>query len=94
LAGTSNAFAHYARASGGQETVDTGSPFTDWHIYTLEWSPGRVRFLLDEKVVLETTKFVPSKPMRWQLQTETNGSGTHTGRLLVDWVSTWSSTAR
>lgn len=94
LAGTSNAFAHYARASGGQETVDTGSPFTDWHVYTLEWSPGRVRFLLDEKVVLETTKFVPSKPMRWQLQTETNGSGTHTGRLLVDWVSTWSSTAR
>jgi hypothetical protein len=90
LAGTSSGFHHYALASGGQETVDTGVAFTDWHIYTIEWSPGRVRFLLDDGVVLDTTRYIPSKPMRWQLQTETNGYGNHRGRLLVDWVSVWS----
>ena len=92
LAGTSSAFAHYASSAGGQDTVDTGVPFTGWHVYTIEWKPGRVRFLLDDTVVLESTKNVPSKPMRWQLQTETDGNGTHAGHLLVDWVSAWSST--
>lgn len=87
---TAGAFHHYARASGGQDAFDTGAKFTDWHIYTIEWSPGRVRFLLDDAVVMESTNYVPSKPMRWQLQTETNGSGSHRGNLLVDWVSVWS----
>lgn len=90
LNATAGAFHHYARASGGQDTIDTGVKFTDWHTYTIEWSPGRVRFLLDGAAVLETTRYVPTKPMRWQLQTETNGTGTHRGRLLVDWVSIWS----
>lgn len=90
LAGTAEGFHHYARSAGGQETVDTGVPFANWHGYTIEWSPGRIRFLLDDTVVLESTKNVPSNPMRWQLQTETDGYGTHHGRLLVDWVSVWS----
>jgi beta-glucanase (GH16 family) len=71
LASTSSAFHHYARSSGGQDAVDTGVPFTGGHVYTIEWSPGRMRFLLDDTVVLESTKYVPSKPMRWQLQTGT-----------------------
>ena len=87
---TAGAFHHYARTAGGQDAVDTGKKFTDWHTYTIEWSPGRVRFLLDDAVVMESTQFVPSTPMRWQLQTETNGTGTNRGNLLVDWVSIWS----
>jgi beta-glucanase (GH16 family) len=90
LNATAEAFHHYARSSGGQDTVNTGASFNDWHTYTIEWSPGRVRFLLDDAVVLESTKYVPTKPMRWQLQTETNGNGTHRGNVLVDWVSVWS----
>jgi hypothetical protein len=49
-----------------------------------------MRLLLDDKPVLDSTKYVPTKPMRWQLQTETDGYGTHQGNLLVDWVSIWS----
>lgn len=90
LASTSNAFAHHASARGGQDCADTGVTFTDWHVYTIEWSPGRVRFLLDNTLVLESTRSVPSKPMRWQLQTETKGKGPHRGHLMVDWVSIWS----
>ncbi|GAS86912.1 carbohydrate-binding domain-containing protein [Mycolicibacterium brisbanense] len=90
LAGTPSAFHHYALSSGGQETADAGVPFTGWHVYTIEWSPGRVRFLLDDTLVLQSTRYVANKPMRWQLQTETQGNGTHRGRLLVDWVSIWS----
>lgn len=87
---TAYGFHHYALASGGQDSANTGVSFNNWHVYTIEWSPGRVRFLLDDAVVLDTTRYVPTKPMRWQLQTETKGYGTNRGNLLVDWVSIWS----
>jgi hypothetical protein len=90
LSSTSHAYAHYARSTGGQDGVDTGVTFTDWHVYTFEWLPGHVRFYLDGDLVLDSTRYVPSKPMRWQLQTETDGNGTNAGHLLVDWVSVWS----
>ncbi|NTY60238.1 carbohydrate-binding domain-containing protein [Mycolicibacterium sphagni] len=90
LSSTSNAYAHYARATGGQDGVGTGVMFTDWHVYTIEWLPGHIRFYLDDDLVLDSTKYIPSKPMRWQLQVETDGNGTNSGHLLVDWVSVWS----
>jgi len=90
LSSTAKAFAHYARATGGQDGADTGKAFTDWHVYTVEWLPGHVRFYLDDNLVLDSTKYVPSKPMRWQLQIETDGNGTNSGHVLVDWVSIWS----
>ncbi|KAA0104664.1 family 16 glycosylhydrolase [Mycolicibacterium sp. P1-5] len=92
LSSTAKAFAHYARSTGGQDGVDTGKAFTDWHVYTVEWLPGHVRFYLDDALVLDSTKYVPSKPMRWQLQVETNGNGTNSGHVLVDWISIWSYT--
>ncbi|SMG31880.1 Glycosyl hydrolases family 16 [Rhodococcus rhodochrous J3] len=94
LAGTVSGFHHYA--GGGScpscqiEAAYTGARFTDWHTYTMEWSPGRIRYLLDDQVVLDSTDWVPSTPMRWQIQVETNGYGANTGNLLVDWVSVYS----
>jgi hypothetical protein len=90
LSSTSNAYAHYARATGGQDGVNTGETFTNWHVYTIEWLPGHVRFYLDNALVLDSAKLVPNNPMRWQLQAETDGTGTDSGHLLVDWVSIWS----
>lgn len=96
LAGNVGGFHHYSGAgsctNGCQDVanVPANTKFTDWHTYTIEWMPGRVRYILDDKVVLDSTKWVPSGPMRWQLQTETNGNGNNSGNLTVDWVSVWS----
>lgn len=94
LNGTAKGYHHHAGPVGcGNGCVeaarDIGARFTDWHTYTIEWSPGRLRMLLDDEVVLDTTANVPSGPMRWQLQTETNGNGNSSGHLQVDWVSVW-----
>ncbi|MBW4781526.1 ricin-type beta-trefoil lectin domain protein [Rhodococcus fascians] len=95
LAGQVGGFHHYSGAGscvGGCQDVarNIGANFTDWHTYTIEWSPGRVRYILDNTVVLDSTKWVPSGPMRWELQTETNGTGNSNGHLLLDWVSVYS----
>ncbi|QNG19730.1 glycoside hydrolase family 16 protein [Rhodococcus triatomae] len=93
LSGTALGYHHHAGQGacvGCQEiSTDIGARFTDWHTYTIEWTPGRIRYLLDDVVVLDSTDWVPSGPMRWQLQTETNGYGDSAGHLLVDWVSVW-----
>lgn len=93
LAGNAGGFHHYSgvgACSGCQAVAtDIGASFTQWHTYTMEWSPGRIRYLLDNTVVLDSTLFVPSGPMRWQLQAETNGNGNSAGHLQVDWVSVW-----
>lgn len=72
------------------ELAPPGTSFNDWHTYTIEWWPGHIRFLVDNSVVLASAKAVASVPMRWQLQTETDGDGSHSGHLLVDWVAVWS----
>lgn len=74
--------------------VDTKAAFGDWHTVTLEWSPGRITYLLDGRTVGTTTSSVPSRPMRWILQTESNGSTPNpavAGHVLIDWVTihTW-----
>jgi len=92
LTGTAHGYHHYARQGSCntcQLAVNTGARYTDWHTYTIEWSPNRIRMLLDNTVVMNTTDWVPDSPMRWQLQTETYGNGTSNGNLLVDWVSVW-----
>lgn len=94
LTGTVGGWQHFASegACDGCKfpAVDIGARFTDWHVYTIEWSPGRVRYLLDDVVVLDSTQWVSDTPMRWQLQTETRGNGANRGQVLVDWVSVWS----
>lgn len=61
---------------------------SDWHTYTIDWRPNHLVLMVDNTVVMDTTRMVPSTPMRWQLQTETNttGAGTDSGDVLVDWV--------
>ncbi|MBY4127648.1 ricin-type beta-trefoil lectin domain protein [Rhodococcus fascians] len=95
LSGNVGGFHHYSGegscADGCKEpATDIGALFTDWHTYTMEWSPGRVRYILDDTVVLDSTDFVPSTPMRWELQTETKGDGANEGNLVLDWVSVYS----
>ncbi|TQJ59058.1 glycosyl hydrolase family 16 [Arthrobacter sp. SLBN-83] len=66
-----------------------------WHVATIEWSPGLVQWFLDDELVDQTTKpkGVPRTPMRWTLQAETADDATSTfpatdvaGHVQVDWV--------
>jgi beta-glucanase (GH16 family) len=63
--------------------------FTDWHVATIEWAPDAVRFFLDGRLV-GSSDSVPSKPMHWILQTETDHGkppASSSGHVQVDWVT-------
>ncbi|GAB5078278.1 glycoside hydrolase family 16 protein [Arthrobacter sp. AD-310] len=66
-----------------------------WHVATTEWTPGKVRWFLDGKLVDETRKSsgVPTDPMRWTLQAETSLQASTrfpardvAGHIEIDWV--------
>jgi glycosyl hydrolase family 16 len=92
LNGTIGAFVHYANPRGGQDEFTTTVPEAGaWHIATTEWAPGTVRFILDDQIIGTATTQVPSNPMHWVLQTETQLSGgppidSAAGNVQVDWV--------
>ena len=69
---------------------------TDWHVATTEWTPGSVKWYWDGELVGETSvpALVPTLPMRWTLQAETNLENAYisddtSGHILIDWVRAW-----
>ncbi len=95
LDATISAYAHYARESGGQDAFEgSGARYGDWHVATTEWTPGKVVFLLDGKVIGTSTRYVPSTPMHYVLQTETELSGPDpapeaAGNVEIDWFTAY-----
>jgi hypothetical protein len=86
------AFAHHASHDRKQEPFSTFATYSSWHTATTEWSPGKVRFILDGTVIGTSTTMVPSKPMHYVLQTETclspcRPSDSVSGNVQVDWVA-------
>lgn len=96
LNSTASAYSHYVGDPRSQDAFErAGAKLSDWHTYGVEWTPGRVVFLLDGKVIGTSTKKVPDTPHHWVLQVETNLGGVQpkkgdTGYVYVDWVSVWS----
>ena len=82
-----------ARTGGDQAWFRIPINFNDWHTYTMEWSPGLVRLLIDGAEVGRTTERIPNTPMHWVLQTETSlktGTSDSTrGKVQIDWVAAW-----
>jgi hypothetical protein len=84
------------------DTEFAGTPVADgqWHTATTEWRPTSLRFYWDGALVTEITDadFVPSVPMRWVLQTETEIGGTtsptSSGHLSLDYVRYWEYTGQ
>jgi len=92
---TIGGYAHYARPNRGQKSIqdafETKATYKKWHIATLEWTPGRIQFILDGKVIGTSRKYVPHKPMHWVLQTETRlvsamPPASSQGHVHIDWV--------
>ena len=89
-----SAFAHFASGGGGQDAFTLSSRFSSWHTATINWTPSKLVFILDGKVVGTSTKMVPSKPMHWVLQTETAltsaaPSNAVSGHVRIDWVTAY-----
>ena len=89
---TIGAFVHYADPKGGQTEFKTTVPEAGgWHIAATEWLPGKVTFSLDGQVIGIATTQIPTQPMHWVLQTETElvggpPSDRPAGNVQVDWV--------
>jgi beta-glucanase (GH16 family) len=75
--------------------VVTDATFTDWHTATIEWLPDDVKFYLDGALIGATTDRVPSQPMHWVLQAETNTypgdepPDDAAGHVYLDWATAW-----
>jgi hypothetical protein len=92
-----SAFAHHANPVGGQDAFPTSATYADWHTATIEWTPGKLSFFLDGHLIGTSTTNVPSMPMHWVLQTETQLSGgapaaSAAGHVQVDWVTAYTYT--
>src|SRR6476469_1014362 len=66
-----------------------------WHIATMEWSPGKITFILDGVTLGTKTAGVPNTSMHWVFQVETSIGGPSrtsnaAGHLKVDWAAMYS----
>jgi hypothetical protein len=69
---------------------DTAASLADWHTYTIEWTPSRMSFLIDDRVVSTTTESIPASRMHLVVQAGSNGGHpprSAAGSLLVDWMT-------
>jgi hypothetical protein len=79
-----------------QDEYRTDATYAEWHTATTIWTANSVIFMLDGKVIGDSTDkaVIPHTPMHWVLQTETRTSGgppsdTATANVEIDWVSVW-----
>lgn len=82
-------FTHVGNAPSVRHHSDVFS-LHDWHTYTQDWTPVARRYYVDGTLIGVSSGATYGGPERWQLQTETRGNGTHSGHILVDWVSVYS----
>lgn len=85
----------HKRGTGFRKTDQFRSQVTyvDWHVATMEWSPGKVEFFLDGRSLGAGTTGVPNTPMHYILQTESClpfcPSPETAGHVYLDWIAIW-----
>ncbi len=67
--GSIEAFNH-PNGGGNQDSFDSGTTWTGWHTSTIQWTPGDVKFILDGKLIGESTNNVMDTPAQWDIQNE------------------------
>jgi hypothetical protein len=92
ITGTPTAIVHWATPAGGQDTISQTASNTDWHTYTIEWTPGRAQFFLDGALVGTATNKIPATSMHWVLQSETILGATPplptaSATIQIDWIT-------
>ncbi|MBC7517999.1 MAG: glycoside hydrolase family 16 protein [Microbacteriaceae bacterium] len=66
--------------------------YTDWHTYTINWTPTKISFLIDGAEIGATTDNIPSKSLHWVMQVATTGvtpDPALSGHLLIDWATVY-----
>jgi len=93
LTSTIGAFMHRQNGANGsdQDAYSSQATYTSWHTADLQWTSTACTFVLDGVTLGTSTQRIPSTPMHWVLQTETQLSGgapsdAAAGDVVVDWV--------
>jgi hypothetical protein len=96
LTGTFSAFMHHKGDPTQQDVFNTTATYATWHTAVIQWTPKAVTFSLDGRVIGTATDAanIPSTPMHWVLQTETQLSGgpppsSAAGNVQIDWVTAY-----
>jgi hypothetical protein len=96
LNGDIGAFMHHQEGATvtQQDVYPTSARYNTWHTAIIAWTPGSCRFILDGIQIGASSRFVPSNPMHWVLQTETATDGTTptasaSGHVLIAWVAVY-----
>ena len=92
---TVNAYMHRQNgANGGDQDAYQGigpahGLASGWHVYTTIWTATSCEFQIDGHAVGRSTLRIPSTPMHYVIQTETDGGtppATSSGNVQIDWV--------
>jgi hypothetical protein len=96
LDGSINGYLHPqgGTTSAASYSFSTGAKYPSWHTAVTEWSPGKIVYKLDGRIVGSVTSRVPNTPMHWVLQTETATFGgpptdAAASNVQIDWVAVW-----
>ncbi|HEV3173235.1 MAG TPA: glycoside hydrolase family 16 protein [Actinocrinis sp.] len=92
LVGVINAYMHHMNGTSDmdQDAYQTSVRISSgWHTAVIEWTAQAVDFLLDGATIGTSTSRVPSTPMHWVIQSETDGvtPDSSTAVILIDWVA-------
>lgn len=82
---------HPAWTSNQTYPVDSGESPYQYHLATVEWSPGLMQWFTNSDMRLNTTDRVPTGPMAWQFQHEMDWRQAPPGYSItrIKWVSLW-----
>lgn len=93
---TVSAFMHRQNATSGsdQDGFSTGTTYTGWHTFVIEWMPNRCEFFIDGTSIGAATSRVPNTPMRYVVQNETALDGSVPsnsvqGHVYIDYIRVW-----
>ena len=81
---------HPAAAQNESWVMSSADRARDWHVFTVEWAPGRVKWWIDDKLMWNTTDRVPTQWMHVVMQHEQNWRpGVGSAVMEMDWLSIW-----